>query len=147
MRYSAHSTLWTPHFAFSTLPSLLHNRVFTNDKYYTKIGKGGGEPTRLRWQLNQLWPCKDMLCVRRCSDAGPAGTIRCWQLQCREHKIGSKRFNSITKSIHVAQLGILFIYGLHSQFTFNLSLSMSAKMRHVHAMTGSPYSHPSHCRL
>ena len=48
------------------------------------------------WELNQLWPYKDTLCVRRWSDAGPAGRVRC-----------RKRFKSITKTIHFAHLGIL----------------------------------------
>ena len=52
-----------------------------------------------------------MLCVRRRSDAGPAGRVRCWQVQCREpKKQDSKMFISITKMIHFAYLGILFIY-------------------------------------
>ena len=30
---------------------------------------------RLHWKLNHLWPYKDMLCVRRWRDAGPAGRV------------------------------------------------------------------------
>ena len=33
-----------------------------------------------------------MLCVRRRSDAGPAGRVRCWQVQCREPKTGQHKF-------------------------------------------------------
>ena len=43
-----------------------------------------------------------MLCVRPWSDAELAGRVRLKQ--------GSKRFNSITKTIHFAHLGLLFIY-------------------------------------
>ena len=55
-----------------------------------------GGPTCLHWELKQQWPHKeDMLCARRWIDAGPAGRVRCWQVQCREPKTGyGKRFNS-----------------------------------------------------
>ena len=32
-----------------------------------------------------------MLCVRRCSDAGLAGRVRYWQVQCREPKTGQQK--------------------------------------------------------
>ena len=52
-----------------------------------------------------------MLCVRRWSDAGPAGRVRYWLVQCREPKTGQQKvLNVITKTIHFALLGILFIY-------------------------------------
>ena len=52
-----------------------------------------GGATRLRWELNQLWPYKDMLCVRRWSDARPAGRFiaLCWQVQCWEPKTGQQK--------------------------------------------------------
>ena len=55
-----------------------------------------GGPTCLHWELKQQWPHKeDMLCARRWIEAGPAGRVRCWQVQCREPKTGyGKRFNS-----------------------------------------------------
>ena len=58
-----------------------------------------GGPTCLHWELKHQWPHKeDMLCARRWSDAGPAGRVRCWQVQCREPKTGyGKRFNSTYK--------------------------------------------------
>ena len=40
----------------------------------------------------QLWPYKDKLCVRRWSDAGSEGRVRCWQeVQCQEPKIGQQK--------------------------------------------------------
>ena len=48
-----------------------------------------------------------MLCVEQWSDAGPAG-----KYNIASQKQGSKRFNSITKTIHFAHLGIFFIYAL-----------------------------------
>ena len=42
---------------------------------------------------------------------GPADRVRCWLLYIAEStKKGSKRFNSITKTIHFAYKVILFIY-------------------------------------
>ena len=41
------------------------------------------EPT-LHHCLQAAGPYKDMLCVRWWSDAGPAGRVRCWQVQRRE---------------------------------------------------------------
>ena len=32
-----------------------------------------------------------MLCVRRWSDAGPAGRVRCWLVHCPEPKIGQQK--------------------------------------------------------
>ena len=57
---------------------------------------------------DQLWPYWEMLCVRRWSDAGPAGRVRWYNAE--SPKQGDKRFYSITKTIHFAYLGILFIY-------------------------------------
>ena len=68
--------------------------------YLDKKGVGGA--TRLRWELNQLfttvqasWPHRNMFCVRRCSDAGPADR---WQVLASRYctecpKQGSERFN------------------------------------------------------
>ena len=47
----------------------------------------GIEPT-----LHHRTGHKDLLCVRRWSDAGPAGRVRSTQVHCREPKQGSKRF-------------------------------------------------------
>ena len=41
--------------------------------------------------MNQLWPYKDMLCLRRSSDAGPAGRVRCWLVHCQEPKTGQQK--------------------------------------------------------
>ena len=67
------------------------------DKLYTLIWRGGGGLTRLRWEFNQLWTYKDMLCVRRCSHAEPAGRVTGsgvskYSPKCP--KQGSKGFNS-----------------------------------------------------
>ena len=55
--------------------------------------------------------CKDILnlinCLWRCIDAGLAGRVRYWY-NAESPKQGNKRFNSITKTIHFAPLGILF---------------------------------------
>ena len=73
--------------------------------------KGG--VTRLRWELNHLWPYKDMLCVLQWSRARPTARVKCWQVQCqRAQNRASKRFNYVTKMIHFADLGILVIFGL-----------------------------------
>ena len=50
-----------------------------------------------------------MFCVRRWSDAWPASRVH---IECREPKQSSKRFNSITKSIPLAHLGLLVIYAM-----------------------------------
>ena len=56
-----------------------------------------------------------MLCVRRWSDAGPVGRLRC-QVTIESPNQRSKRFNFITKTIHSALLlGILFIYMLSTK--------------------------------
>ena len=63
---------------------------------------------RLSWELNQLWPYKDgggVMPVRR-AGSGVGKYI------AESPKQGSKKFNSITKTIHFAHRGILFIYGL-----------------------------------
>ena len=66
----------------------------------------------LLWELNQQWSYKDMLCVRRWSDAGTAGRVRCTMYMSstlpRAQNRAAKGFNSIT--IHCANLGILIIY-------------------------------------
>ena len=56
-----------------------------------------------------------MLFERQRIYAGPAGRVRCWQehmysYNAESQKQGSNRFNSITKMIHFAHLGMLFIY-------------------------------------
>ena len=45
-----------------------------------------------------------MLCVRRWSDAGPVGRVRCWQVQCREPKTGQQKaqLNYMAPVIRVA---------------------------------------------
>ena len=44
-------------------------------------------------------------------NVGPAGRVRCCgKNDANSSKQGSKRFNSITKKIHFAYLGILFFY-------------------------------------
>ena len=53
--------------------------------------EGRGGPMHLPWELNQLWPYKDMLCVRRCSDARLAVRVRCWQVQFREPKTDQQK--------------------------------------------------------
>ena len=35
-----------------------------------------------------------MLCVRRWSEAGPAGRVRCWQVQCRDPKTEQQKGQS-----------------------------------------------------
>ena len=35
----------------------------------------GGMGAHLPWELNQLWPYKDILCVRRCCNAGMQGQV------------------------------------------------------------------------
>ena len=54
-----------------------------------------------------------MLCAQRWSEAGPAGrVIRCWQVLYNDEspKQGSKKINSIMKTIPFAHLVILCIY-------------------------------------
>ena len=60
----------------------------------------------------------------RWSDAGPAGRVSGCQVlyivnskvyNARSLKQGSKRFNSITKTIHFAHLVLLFIYAVCDQ--------------------------------
>ena len=48
-----------------------------------------------------------MLCLRRWSNAGQAGRVN---YNAKSPKHGKKTFDSITKTIHFAHLGILFIY-------------------------------------
>ena len=50
-----------------------------------------------------------MLCVRRWSDAGP-GPVLASTIYAESPKQGSKKFSSITKTIHFAHLGILVIF-------------------------------------
>ena len=52
-----------------------------------------------------------MLCVRRWSDARPAGRVRCWQEQSQEPKSGQQKVQLSSKTKHFAHLGMLFIYG------------------------------------
>ena len=56
-----------------------------------------------------------MLCVRRRSDSVPVGMVN-WSgvVMQGAQKQGRKRFNSITKTIPFAHLGILFIYAFCS---------------------------------
>ena len=53
---------------------------------------------RLRWELNQLWPYKDM-----------RASVGKYEYNAETPKQGSKRLTSITKTIHFARLGILDI--------------------------------------
>ena len=45
-------------------------------------------------------------------DAGPAGRVRCWQVQCQEPKRGHQKVQLSSKMEHFAHLGMLFIYEL-----------------------------------
>ena len=103
--YSCVTGLW--------LPELFVYAPLSTDKYHTYIGKGGGgnassliiEPSM------SLFGHAACTAVERCR-AG-AGGVRCWQVQCRQPKTcnrTAKGSNFITKSIHFAHLGILFIY-------------------------------------
>ena len=76
------------------------------------MGKGRGATRQCR-ELNQLWPYKDIFCVRRWSNARPAGRVGIVKYSGESSKQGSKRFNSITKTIHFVHPGILFIYVLY----------------------------------
>ena len=50
------------------------------------------------WELIQLLPYKDMLCVRRCSDAVPADRVRCWQVLYSVHCTVPEAQNRAVKS-------------------------------------------------
>ena len=64
-----------------------------------------GWATCLRWEFNQPGPYKDLICVRRWSDA------RCWQVQCREPKKGQQKVQFYYEDEDFAHLGpLLFIY-------------------------------------
>ena len=52
-----------------------------------------------------------MLCVQRCSDARPAGRVRCLQVQSQEPKTGQQKVQ-----LYFAHLGILFIYRISKQY-------------------------------
>ena len=59
---------------------------------------------------------KDMLCLRRWSDAGPAGRVRCWLVQCREPKTGQQKVQLYYEDdpLCPSSYCILFIYVVHS---------------------------------
>ena len=61
--------------------------------------KNGTDPDKLHTDTVQLrWPYKDMLCVRRWSDAGPAGRVRSGgNYNAESPKEGSKRFNWLVR--------------------------------------------------
>ena len=55
-----------------------------------------------------------MLFIRQWSDIGAARRVRCWQVLYNAESTKQDRIkcNSITKTIHFAHIGILFIYGV-----------------------------------
>ena len=80
------------------VPTIYLQHMYINNIQRYEKGRG---PARLRWELNQLWPYKDMLCVRQWRPA--SSTLP------RAQNRGSIRFKSITKTIHYAHLLIFFL--------------------------------------
>ena len=74
------------------------------------------------------WPYKEMLTVQRLSAARPAGRVRCWQVKCREAKTGQQEVPLSSKTNHLAHLGIINIWHVH---THNVNLCVLYAITHV----------------
>ena len=100
------ASVWGAKFViFLAVLAVLPQSIWEKRLNSTVSSVGRGEGACLHWELNQLWPYKDMLFVRQWSDAGPAERVRCCLLYIAESKKqGSKRFNCITKKSHLAYL-------------------------------------------